>query len=108
MKVLAEGPVMDGTLSSVDLGTSVRHQLTRKEDGKTKTTYVPQRASEEVADWTGRWRKVRELLKELSEFSRGQLPSLLEKPQTKSAGRDSGGSSSKVAPRARVRTTKRC
>ena len=51
-----EGPVMDGTLSSIDLGTSVRYQLTRKEDGRTKTIYVPQRAAAEVADWTGRWR----------------------------------------------------
>ena len=32
-----EGPVMDGTLSSIDLGTSARCQLTRKEDGRTKT-----------------------------------------------------------------------
>ena len=51
-KILGEGPVMDGTLSSIDLGTSVRYQLTRKEDGRTKTIYVPQRAAAEVADWT--------------------------------------------------------
>lgn len=71
---------MDGTLSRVDLGSSVRYQLTRKEDGRTKTVYVPSRAAEEVADWTGRWREVRELLKEMSEFSRGVFPSLLAKP----------------------------
>ena len=35
---------MDGTLSSVNLGSSVRYQLTRKEDGRTKTIYVPRRA----------------------------------------------------------------
>ena len=45
---------MDGTLSSIDLGTSVRYQLTRKEDGRTKTIYVPRHAAAEVADWTGR------------------------------------------------------
>ena len=88
-KVLGEGPVMDGTLSSIDLGTSVRYQMTRKEDGRTKTIYVPQRAAAEVADWTGRWRQVRELLKELSEFSRQKFPGLLEK-----SGRGGSGSSS--------------
>src|SRR5574344_1303944 len=86
-KILGEGPVMDGTLSSIDLGTSVRYQMTRKEDGRTKTIYVPQRAAAEVADWTGRWRQVRELLKELSEFSRQKFPGLLEK-----SGRGGSGS----------------
>ena len=52
---------------------AVLYQLTRKEDGRTKTIYVPRRASAEVSDWTGRWRQVRELLKEMSEFSRRQL-----------------------------------
>ena len=85
---------MDGTLSSIDLGTSVRYQMTRKEDGRTKTIYVPQRAAAEVADWTGRWRQVRELLKELSEFSRQEFPGLLEKPATKKSGRGGSGSSS--------------
>ena len=28
---------MDGTLSSSDLGTCVSYQMTRKEDGRTKT-----------------------------------------------------------------------
>ena len=93
-KILGEGPVMDGTLSSIDLGTSVRYQMTRKEDGRTKTIYVPQRAAAEVADWTGRWRQVRELLKELSEFSRQEFPGLLEKPATKKSGRGGSGSSS--------------
>lgn len=100
-KVLGGGPVMDGTLSKVDLGSSVRYQLTRKEDGRTKTVYVPSRAAEEVADWTGRWREVRDLLKEMSEFSRGVLPSLLAKPAT--TGR--GSSPSGAACRRRSRTT---
>ena len=93
-KALGEGPVMDGTLSSIDLGTSVRYQLTRKEDGRTKTIYVPRHAAAEVADWTGRWRQVRELLKELSAFSRREFPGLLERPAPKKSGRGGGGSSS--------------
>lgn len=107
-KVLAEGPVMDGTLSSVDLGTSVRYQLTRKEDGRTKTIYVPRRAAAEVSDWTGRWRQVRELLKELSEFSRREFPGLLEEPATTKPARGGGGSSSSGGARLRKGpTTKR-
>ena len=85
---------MDGTLSSIDLGTSVRYQLTRKEDGRTKSIYFPRHAAAEVADWTWRWRQVRELLKELSAFSRQEFPGLLEKPARKKSGRGGGGSSS--------------
>ena len=107
-KLLGEGPVMDGTLSSVDLGTSVRYQLTRKEDGRTKTVYVPRHAAAEVADWTGRWRQVRELLKELSEFSRREFPGLLEKPAPKKSVRGGSGSSSSGGARLRKGpTTKR-
>ena len=104
-QLIGQGPVMDGTLSKVDLGSSVRYQLTRKEDGRTKTIYVPARAAEEVGDWTGRWRQVRELLKEMSEFSRREFSSLLEKPSpaTKTGGRRP--SSSKAAPRRKSRTT---
>jgi len=98
---------MDGTLSRVDLGSSVRHQLTRKEDGKTKTIYVPARAAEEIADWTGRWREVRELLKELSEFSKGVFPSIIASPSPKPARTASGGSSSAAGRPAGARTTKR-
>ena len=94
---------MDGTLSRVDLGSSVRYQLTRKEEGRTKTIYVPARAAKEVGDWTGRWREVRELLKELSEFSRGVFPSLVAKPAR--TGR--GSSPSGVGSRRKSRTTKR-
>lgn len=93
-RLLGKGPVMDGTLSSVDLGSSVRYQLTRKEGGKTKTLYVPARAAEEIADWTGRWREARSLLRELSEFSRGVFPSIVSRPGPGKArgGSDSSGS----------------
>ena len=101
-KLLGEGPVLDGTLSSVDLGSSVRYQLTRKEDGRTKTIYVPARAAEEIGDWTGRWREVRELLKEMSEFSRGVFPSVVAKP----AHTDRGSSLSGGGSRRKSRTTK--
>ena len=93
---------MDGTLSRVDLGSSIRYQLTRKEDGRTKTIYVPARAAKEIGDWTGRWREVRELLKELSEFSRGVFPSVVAKP----ARTDRGSSPSGGGSRRKSRTTR--
>ena len=101
-KLLGEGPVMDGTLSRVDLGSSVRYQLTRKEDGRTKTVYVPARAAEEIGDWTGRWREVRELLRELSEFSRGVFPSVV----AKSARTGRGSSPLGGGSRRKSRTTR--
>ena len=106
-KLLGEGPVMDGTLSRVDLGSSVHYQLTRKEEGRTKTIYVPARAAEEIGDWTGRWREVRELLKEMSEFSRGVFPSIVAKPGAKPARTGRGSSSSRAASRRKSRTTRR-
>ena len=101
-KLLGEGPVMDGTLSRVDLGSSVRYQLTRKEDGRTKTIYVPARAAEEIGDWTGRWREVRELLRVLSEFSRGVFPSVVAKPERTGRGSSPSGGGS----RRKSRTTR--
>ena len=106
-RILGDGPVMDGTLSCVDLGSSVRYQLTRKEDGRTKTVYVPLRAAEEVGDWTGRWREVRELLREMSEFSRGVFPSVVAKPSASPARTGSGSSSSGGANQRKSRTTRR-
>lgn len=105
-RILGDGPVMDGTLSCVDLGSSVRYQLTRKEDGRTKTVYVPLR-EEEVGDWTGRWREVRELLAELAEFSRGEFASLVEKPLAKPKRGGRGSLSSTGALRRGSRTTAR-
>lgn len=105
-QLLGKGPVMDGTLSSVDLGSSVRYQLTRKEDGRTKTIYVPARAAREIADWTGRWREAHALLKSMSEFSRGVFPSIVAKPAPKGGRGASVSSGSRgVRPR-KSRTTK--
>lgn len=86
---------------------AVLYQLTRKEDGRTKTIYVPRRASAEVSDWTGRWRQVRELLKEMSEFSRRQFPGLLEKPPAKSARGGGSRSGSGGADPRKGRITKK-
>ena len=106
-KLLGEGPVMDGTLSRVDLGSSVRYQLTRKEGGRTKTIYVPARAAAEIGGWTGRWREVREILREMSEFSRGAFPSVVAKPSASPARTGSGSSSSGGANQRKSRTTRR-
>ena len=92
---------MDGTLSRVDLGPSVRYQLTRKEEGRTKTIYVRTRAAKEVGDWTGRWREVRELLKELGEFSRGVFPSVKAKPARTDRGSSPSGGGSRRKSRKR-------
>jgi len=105
-RLLGEGPVMDGTLSGVDLGSSVRYQLTRKEEGRTKTLYVPARAAEEIADWTGRWREAHVLLREMSEFSRGVFPSIVAKPVSKEARGASGSSGSRAGSPRKSRTTR--
>ena len=91
----------------MDLGSSARYQLTRKEGGRTKTIYVPVRAVAEIGDRTGHWREVRELLKEMSEFSRGVFPSVVAKPSASPGRTGSGSSSSGGAIPRKSRTTRR-
>lgn len=47
----------------------VRHQLTFKQAGKTRTVYVPQDLVAEVQAWIRTHRRVKQLLQEISEMS---------------------------------------
>ena len=75
--LLSQGPVLEGTISKVNLKNSVRYQLTHKVEGRTKTVYIPFQAVAEVEDWVNRWKEVKNHLKELNDSSRSILPSVL-------------------------------
>ena len=47
----------------------VKHALTRKVQGKTQTVYVPQDLLPEVRDWVAEHKRIKQLLKEISELS---------------------------------------
>ena len=47
----------------------ISHILTKKVNGKTKSTYVPVNMVEEVTKWIAEHRKIKKALKEISELS---------------------------------------
>ena len=102
-RLLSDGLIIEGSLSPVSAGAAHWH-LTRKANGRTQTLYVPLSRRDEVAEWTGRWRQVKALLKELGDCSRSILASSAPRKARPGA---STGSGSSAGPRPRSRTTPR-
>jgi hypothetical protein len=67
------GPVIEGSLYSVQRGGQVRWQLTDRPASKTRTLYVPATRAQEVRQWTANWKKAKDRLRDLSEISREEL-----------------------------------
>lgn len=105
--LLSQGPVLEGTISRVDLKNSVRYQLTHKVEGRTKTVYIPSQAVAEVEDWVKRWKEVKNLLKELNDSSRSILPSVLASKTNPTTGCKKL-LSSKVVHQQRSQTAAKC
>lgn len=53
--------------------------VTWKEEGKTRTLHVPQELIEEVAQWIGEWKRLRELVQKMGEAQRTHLENLRTK-----------------------------
>ena len=49
-KLLTDGQVTEGSLSSVTAGSAAHWHMTRNVDGRTQTLYVPMSSVEEVRD----------------------------------------------------------
>lgn len=69
-------PVVAGSLNRVERQdasgrTTVYHLLTFKEEGKTRSVYVPKDLVKEVQSWIRHHRRVKELLSEISTLSIG-------------------------------------
>ena len=101
-RLLGDGQVIEGSLSSVTAGSSAHWHLTRKVNGRTQTLYVPMSSVEEVRDWIRRWKEAKSLLKELGDCSRSILASSAPRKATTGG---STSSSSSGAGRPRSRTT---
>ena len=104
-RLLSQGWIMQGTLSEVNRGAHLRHQLTYKVEGKTSTLYVPADAVPTVTEWLERWRQAREAMRELSAFSVEKLRGYCS---TGTQGRStSRTTSSTAAHRTHSQTTRR-
>ena len=101
-RLLGDGQVIEGSLSSVTAGSSAHWHLTRKVNGRTQTLYVPMSSVEEVRDWIRRWKEAKSLMKELGDCSRSILASSAPRKATTGG---STSSSSSGAGRPRSRTT---
>ena len=101
-RLLTDGQVIEGSLSSVTAGSAAHWHLTRKVNGRTQTLYVPMSSVEEVRDWIRRWKEAKRLLKELGDCSRSILSSSAPRRATTGASTSSGSSG---AGRPRSRTT---
>jgi hypothetical protein len=74
------GPFIEGSLGNVRVrcgnpachcAKGMRHEsrlLTRKVKGKTHAVYVPVAMADEVAGWSGEYRRLKKLMKEISEL----------------------------------------
>jgi len=82
LKKLAEvGPILQGSITTVDVkcgnpdckcARGEKHTsniLTKKVNGKTKSVYVPADMLEEAKQWTQEYKKVKELMKEISNYN---------------------------------------
>jgi nucleoside-triphosphatase THEP1 len=45
------------------------HILTKRENGKTKTVYIPVNMVEEVGEWSREYKKLKELIREIDQLS---------------------------------------
>ncbi len=45
------------------------HILTKRENGKTKTIYIPVDMVEEVGEWSREYKRIKELIREIDQFS---------------------------------------
>ena len=82
LKKLAEvGPILQGSIAKVGVtcgnpdckcARGEKHTsniLTKKVNGKTKSVYVPADMLEEAKQWTQEYKKVKELMKEISNYN---------------------------------------
>lgn len=65
--LLGDGMMLEGSLCRATVGGRERWQLTRKQDGRTVTLYVPERDADEIRAATERRRLARELFRALGE-----------------------------------------
>jgi hypothetical protein len=86
-------PLVAGSLNRVEREnapgrTTAYHLLTFKEEGKTRSVYVPKDLVKEVRSWIRNQRRVKQLLSEISTLSIGIIQRHVQ--QNKTPGQDAG------------------
>ena len=60
------------------------HTLTKRENGKTKTIYIPVDMVEEVKDWTLEYKKIKKVIHEIDELSEKVIKATKQRKKNKS------------------------
>ena len=86
-------PLVAGSLNRVERQdasgrTTVYHLLTFKEEGKTRSVYVPKDLVKEVQSWIRNHRRVKQVVSEISTLSIGIIQGHVARKRT--PGRDAG------------------
>ena len=88
-KLAAAGTFTRGSLVTAQKGNHTAHQLTVSVKGKTHTVYIPLEMVEEVEQWVKNYKKVQELIKEISkaniEIIHNRIPELRADAERKDA-----------------------
>jgi len=74
-RITQTGPFLEGSLCSVKRPGCAKPgwQLTFKQKGKTRTVYVPMDLVQEVKTWTRNYRRLKQLIREVSRHSLGLI-----------------------------------
>ena len=87
-KLAGIGPIVRGSLVTVQRGNHLGYQLTVSVDGKTHTVYVPLDMVEEVRGWIENYEQMQRLVEEVSEQSMALIRCYV--PESRARERKSG------------------
>ncbi|MCF6177625.1 MAG: hypothetical protein L3J71_17860 [Victivallaceae bacterium] len=58
------------------------HILTKRENGKTKTIYIPVKMVKEVGEWSREYKKIKELIREIDQLSEKVIAATKQRKKT--------------------------
>jgi hypothetical protein len=100
MKELAQlGPVLQGSIATISVtcgnanckcARGEKHTsniLTKKVNGKTKSVYLPVNMLEEAREWTRQYRRLKKLMKEISDYNEKILKTYVRTTRAKKRNR---------------------
>ena len=94
------GPMIQGSLATIEVTCGnpncrcaqgdkhTSHIITKKVRGKTKSVYVPVDRREEVKAWTREYRRIKQLIKEISEINEKILKVHVTSKRARKANQD--------------------
>ena len=99
-KLASIGPILQGSITTVGVKCGnpdckctkgekhTSNILTKKVNGKTKSVYVPADMLEEAKKWTQEYKKLKELMKEISDYNEQILKMYVKTKKAKKRNQD--------------------